>query len=128
MVYRPTVKVKRELELPIKRRIREAVAAAGCMAKIHDVDNRQLKTGLGRGVSDIICIVPPHGRFLGIEVKRPKYSPSDVSDEQRAFIAAVRHFGGVAGIATSVDEALALVAEARQQCSFDVRADRTPGA
>lgn len=114
VVYRPTVKVKQELELPIKKRIREAVAAAGCLAWIHDVDNRQLKTGLGHGTSDIICVVMPYGRFLGIEVKRPKYSPSDVSPAQRAWLAVVRQFGGVSGIATNVNEALALVEEARQ--------------
>lgn len=125
VVYREPAKVKRELELPIKKRIREAVAAAGCIAWIHDVDNRQLKTGLGPGTSDLICIVPPFGRFLGIEVKRPKYSPSDVSPAQRAWLATVRHFGGVSGIATDVPSALALVVEARQQSTFDVRADRT---
>lgn len=125
VVYRATVKIKRELELPIKKRIREAVAAAGCLAWIHDVDNRQLKTGLGPGTADIICLVSPFGRFLGIEVKRPKYSPSDVSPAQRAWLAAVRKFGGVSGIATDVPEALALVAEARQQSTFDVRADLT---
>lgn len=107
---------KPELEITIKRRIKAALIEAGCMAMIHNVDNRNLSTGLdSRGVSDLICIVMPFGRFLAIEVKRPKYSPSDVTPEQRAFLAAVRQFGGVSGIATNVQEALALVAEA-QQC------------
>ncbi len=119
VVYVPKVKVKPELELPIKLRIREALASQGCMAMIHNVDNRQLATGLGRGVSDIICIVPPLGRFLGVEVKRPKYSPSDVSDEQRAWLGAVRKFGGVSGIATCVEEAIALMTEARQPRQSD---------
>ena len=44
-----------------------------------------------------------------IEMKRPGYSPSDVSDEQRAFIRAVKLFGGIAGVASSVEEAVALV-------------------
>lgn len=123
VVYR--AREKPELELPIKKRIREAVAAEGCIAWIHDVDNRQMKTGLGHGTADIICIVPPFGRFLGIEVKRPRYSPSDVSTAQRAWLAAVRRFGGVSGIATDVASALALVAEARQQSTVDVRVDRT---
>lgn len=113
MVYRPKVKVRQELELPIKKRIREAVAASGCLAWIHDVDNRQMKTGLGHGTADIICVVMPSGRFLGIEIKRPKYSPSDVSPAQRAWLAVVRQFGGVSGIATDVPSALALVEEAR---------------
>jgi hypothetical protein len=109
----PPPKKKRELEIPIKRRIRDAVIAAGCIAWVHDADYRLGKTGLGKGTSDLICIVPPHGRFLGIEVKRPKYSPSDVRDDQRSFLAVVRKFGGVSGIATCEAEALALVEEAR---------------
>ncbi len=117
-VYVPPTKP--ELEQPIKLRIRDALVAAGCMAKIHVVDNRIFKhTGLGNGCSDIICVVPPHGTFLAVEVKRPKYSPSDVTPDQRAFLRAVRHFGGVSGIATNVEEALALVDEAKQSQRSD---------
>ena len=105
---------KAELESVIKARIRKAMIDAGCICWIHDVDNRQMKTGLGKGTSDIIAIVPPSGRFLGVEVKRPGYHPSDVRPEQTRWLAVVRQFGGVSGIATSESEALALVAEARQ--------------
>ena len=113
VVYVPRAKPEREQ--PIKLRIRDALVAEGCMVKIHVVDNRIFKhTGLGNGCSDLICIAPPHGRFLAIEVKRPGYSPSDVTPDQRAFLVAVRHFGGVSGIATCVEDALALLAEARQ--------------
>lgn len=120
IVYVP--KKKPELETPIKARIRAAVIEAGCIVWVHDVDYRLGKTGLGKGTSDLICIVPPQGRFLGIEVKRPGYSPSDVRPDQRSFLAAVRKFGGVAGIATDVASALALVSEARQQWPTDARA------
>jgi hypothetical protein len=54
------------------------------------------------------------GRFLGIEVKRPGYVPSDVRPEQKLWLAVVRRFGGVTGIASSVEEAMALVMEARR--------------
>lgn len=114
-VYVPRVKVKPEREKPIRERVAAALIAEGCMVKTHTIDNRHTNaSGLGVGTSDLICIVPPHGVFLAIEMKRPKYSPSDVTPAQRAFLAAVRHFGGVSGIATCVAEALALVAEARQ--------------
>jgi hypothetical protein len=116
-------KPKPERESPIKERIRAALIEAGCFVKVHDIDNRHGKTGLGIGTSDLICIVPPHGRFLAIEVKRPGYSPSDVRPAQRCFIDAVRKFGGVAGIAVDVASALALVREARQQSSDAVAAD-----
>jgi hypothetical protein len=116
----PPPKAKRELEQPIKKRIQARLRAEGCACWIHNIDNRNLRTGLdAKGVSDLICMVPPHGVMLAIEIKRPKYSPSDVTQDQRAFLAAVRHFGGVSGIATCEAEALALVAEARQLRSPD---------
>jgi len=110
----PAKKAKPPLESRIKADIRAAVIAEGCLCWVHNVDNRFLSTGLGLGTSDLICVVPPYGRFLGIEIKRPGYEPSRVSDNQRAWLAAVRKFGGVTGIATNVTEALALVHEARQ--------------
>ncbi len=113
---------KRELEQPIKLRIRDALIDAGVLCWIHNVDNRNLSTGLGLGTADIICVVPPSGRFLGIEVKRPKYEPSDVSHKQRCWLAVVRQFGGCSGIATDVQQALALLAEARREFTLDVRA------
>ena len=114
-IFTPRTRVVVEREAPIKARIRAALIDAGCLVWIHDVDYRLGKTGLGRGTSDLICIVPPYGRFLGVEVKRPGYSPSDVRPEQQSWLAAVRQFGGVSGVATNETEALALVAEARQQ-------------
>lgn len=123
VVYVPRVlRAKPPLESTIKARIRAAVIADGCLCWVHNVDNRFLSTGLGLGTSDLICVVPPHGRFLGIEIKRPGYSPSDVSDKQRAWLAVVRQFGGVSGIATNEQEALALVREARQQSPINAAA------
>lgn len=110
----PPKKAKPPLESDVKRRVRKAVIAAGCQCWVHNIDNRFLSTGMGIGTSDLICVVPPFGRFLAIELKRPGYHPSDVSDAQRAFLASVRLFGGVSGIATCEAEALALVSEARQ--------------
>lgn len=112
----PPKKAKPDLESKIKADIRKALVAEGVLCWVHNVDNRSMSTGLGLGTSDLICVVPPFGRFLGIEIKRPGYEPSRVSDDQRAWLAVVRQFHGVSGIATSVSEALALVHEARQEC------------
>ena len=103
----------REREKGIEIRIRVALASAGVLVWKHHVDNRRMLTGLGLGTSDLICVVPPLGRFLGIEVKRPGYSPSDVRPDQTIWLAMVRRFGGITGVATSVEEAMALVALAR---------------
>jgi len=110
----PAKRTKAPLESSIKAQIRAAVIADGCLCWVHNVDNRALFTGLGLGTSDLICVVRPNGRFLGIEVKRPGYAPSRVNDNQRKWLAVVREFGGISGIATNVAEALALVREARQ--------------
>jgi hypothetical protein len=99
------------LEAPIKARIRLALVEVGVLVWVHNVDNRTMHTGLGLGTSDLICIVPPHGRFLGIEVKRPGAHPND---NQKRWLAVVRQFGGITGVARNVTEALALVDEARQ--------------
>jgi hypothetical protein len=109
-----------ESERNVEIQVRVALAAAGVMVMKHSVEPCRecgsrpgSRQGLGIGCSDLICIVPPHGRFLGIEMKRPGYSPSMVKEHQRRWLAVVRRFGGVTGVASSVEEAMALVKEAR---------------
>ena len=63
--------------------------------------------GLADGASDYVGIAS--GVFLAIETK---VKPRTASEKQLAFIAAVRRRGGVAGVAYSVEDALALVDEA----------------
>lgn len=126
LIHKPP---KVPLERAIEIRIRVALAAAGVMVMKHHVDNRGQKpcpkcghrdmergarTGLGLGVADLICVVPPHGRFLGIEVKRPGFSPSAVRVEQRRWLGVIARHGGITGIATSEEEAMALVEVARR--------------
>lgn len=67
--------------------------------------------GLGLGAADLICIVPPHGRFTAIEMKNEK---GRTSDEQDRWLEQVRKYGGVAGVARSVEEAFQLVDLARK--------------
>lgn len=99
------------------------------------LDSRRIpvKFGLLPGSADWIGLVAPHGRLLSIETKRPGYVPPI----DRKLIAALAHppackcepchynaqirwrdmvrdFGGVAGIVDSVEQALALVDEARK--------------
>jgi hypothetical protein len=44
-----------------------------------------------RGCPDVLAIMPPDGRFLGVEVKMGR---DPVRDDQRRFIDAVRRAGG----------------------------------
>lgn len=57
------------------------------------------------GGSDLVGIAPG-GRFLAIEVKVPGAQPTE---EQKRFINGVCLAGGIAGVAHSVEEALALL-------------------
>jgi len=62
------------------------------------------------GIPDIVAIAPKTGRFLGIEVKRPKVGK--LTDLQRSQIERINAAGGVAGVAYSVEDALELFNEA----------------
>lgn len=111
VLYVAKPKVKPPLESTVKAAIRMRLVSEGVLCWVHNVDNRLMHTGLGLGTADIIGLVPPYGRFLGIEVKRPgrKASPDQIK-----WLAVVRQFGGVSGVATSIEEAMVLVEEARR--------------
>src|SRR5262249_6039319 len=68
------------------------------------------RSGLAGGSSDLVGLVPPFGRFIGIEVKR--LHGGRIGEHQERWLALVRRFGGVAGVVRSVEEALELVAAA----------------
>jgi hypothetical protein len=113
----PTKVSERNAEI----RTRVALSAAGVLVMKHTVEachkcraRPTARTGLGKGATDLLCIVAPMGRVLFIEMKKPGYSPSDVRPDQHCFMAVVRRFGGISGIATSPEEALALLELARR--------------
>ena len=59
---------------------------------------------LTRGVSDIIIgVIPPSGRFLAIEVKRPGGKPLA---EQQQLLDTISEAGGLAFVACSVDDVI----------------------
>lgn len=70
---------------------------------------RPLHAGLCVGSSDVIGIAPD-GRFLAVEVKSKR---GTVTDDQHRFIEAVIRAGGVAGVARSAGEAVALLTNAQ---------------
>lgn len=70
-----------------------------------EAGDRYIKFGFV-GCSDIIGQMKD-GRFLAIEVKREKGGKA--SDAQLKFIYAVQKYGGVAGVAHSVDDALRIL-------------------
>ena len=61
-----------------------------------------------RGVSDILGIMHPNGRMIAMEVKTPQRR-NKVTAEQSYFLEQVKSFGGVAGVVTSIDDAILLM-------------------
>ena len=98
-------------ETEIMMRIQEsanAVSGVRLFRNTSGYDERaRARYGLAVGASDLVGLA--RGVFLAIEVKRPGQRERK---EQKLFREAIIRLGGVAGVATSTDEAMALVAEA----------------
>ena len=100
-------------ESDIQRLIMLALSEAGCLIFRNNVGTLKnsagipIKFGLCVGSSDLIGLTPT-GQFLAVEIKTPT---GKATPEQLRFIEAVRARGGIAGIARSPAEALALLAE-----------------
>lgn len=100
-------------ESDIQRLIMLALSEAGCLiwrnntGVLKNAAGIPIKFGLCVGSSDLIGIAPG-GRFLAVEIKTPTGKPTP---EQTRFLEAVRARGGIAGIARSPAEALALLTQ-----------------
>lgn len=100
-------------EMDILRLIMVSLSEKGCVVWRNNVGVLKnaagipIKFGLCVGSSDIIGIAPC-GRFLAIEVKTDKGKPSP---DQIRFIEAIKRKGGIAGIARSASDAVALLSQ-----------------
>jgi hypothetical protein len=98
-------------ESDIQRLIMLALSEAGCLIFRNNVGTLKnaagipIRFGLCVGSSDLIGIAPC-GRFLAVEIKTCK---GRATPDQLRFIEAVRAKGGIAGIARSPEDALALL-------------------
>jgi hypothetical protein len=108
-----------EKEASVLDRIRKVLEKCGVLVWRNHVglsrqgSGRFARSGLAKGASDLVGLVSPSGRFIAIEVKRPR--GGRVSEDQERWLALVRACGGVAGVVRSVEEALELVAAARRR-------------
>lgn len=98
-------------ERNIQAQILMALSESGCLvwrqntgAYVDPKTKMLIRYGLCVGSSDVIGLAPD-GKFLAVEVKT---KTGDVRKGQPEFIAAVRRAGGYAGIARSVEDALAI--------------------
>lgn len=100
-------------EMDILRLIMVTLSEAGCVVWRNNVGvlknaaGIHIKFGLCVGSSDIIGVAPC-GRFLAVEVKTEKGRPTP---DQIRFIEAVKRKGGIAGIARSPADAVALLTQ-----------------
>lgn len=78
----------------------------GTYDPVKKVFRKRSKNSMPAGVSDILGITPD-GLFVALEVKTPQRRRV-VSDDQKNFLKAILERGGVAGVVTSIDEALSL--------------------
>jgi len=74
--------------------------------------NRYVRVGLGVGSPDLIGILAPHGRVFALEVKKPE-ARNRVSKEQKLCHQRWRALGAFVAVVTSVEEAKAALARAR---------------
>ena len=75
-------------------------AGVGAIRATYKERDRFVRFGL-KGQPDIMAILPPGGRMIGIEVKGPKGVPSAY---QHAFLVLMRNAGALAFIARSVKD------------------------
>lgn len=100
-------------EMDIMRLVMVALSEKGCICwrnntgMLKNAAGIPIKFGLCVGSSDVIG-VSPDGRFLAVEVKTDKGKPTP---EQIRFIDAVKRNGGIAGIARSPADAVALLSQ-----------------
>lgn len=79
------------------------------IADNEDGTRRHVRFNMARGCSDVLGILPPSGRFLAVEVKRPGRKPTA---DQLGFLDMVTAAGGLALCVSDVrDLAAALDAE-----------------
>ena len=106
-------------EAQVQRAIIDALRLRGIYAvhipnagKRSVVAGRRLRgEGMAKGFPDL-AVYGPHGRHALLEVKRPGYAPSAVSDDQLAVHERLRGLGAAVAIVTSIDDALAALRDA----------------
>ena len=101
------------IERDIQTQILDALRACGFWAHRLNTGrfgSRHVEAGLGKGSPDVVVILRPSGRFVGLEIKRPGQKPKA---EQVAWGEEVAAHGACYAVVTCVADALAAVRTAR---------------
>ncbi len=116
---------RQTLEPEIQRRIEAAIGAEPDVLVLRNSvgtarhvsrDGREyfVPYGLGVGSPDLVCVVAPLGRLVGLEVKCPGEEPSA---EQRHCHEVWRRFGAFIAVVRSPEDARAAIEEVRRVAS-----------
>lgn len=76
---------------------------------VADYGSFMVRYGVGKGGSDLLCMVKPSGRWVALEVKTGNAVPDK---QQKLFMQLVNDNGGYSSVVHSVQEALDAVDEA----------------
>lgn len=104
---------RRQSETPLMHEIRAALTATGHIALWRnntgfDAD-RKIKYGLGLGGADLVGILKPSGRFVGVEIKT---ATGRTSPDQMAWASAVRAAGGLYILTRTPEDAIEQLTQA----------------
>lgn len=89
---------------------------------VAETDGRAFRYGLGTGSPDLVGMLRG-GRAFAVEVKRPGQK---LRAEQQAWFKSFYTWGGLGGVATSVDEALAILSNSERFAEVDALYRGTP--
>lgn len=76
---------------------------------VADYGTYMVRYGVGKGGSDLLCIVKPSGRFVALEVKTGNAKPDK---QQKLFLRLIENNGGYSEVVHSVQEAEDAIDEA----------------
>ena len=101
-------RLQNEIRLAISEKIPQCVMFRNSVGSFKTADGTWVTAGLPAGSSDLIGIIKKNGRgiFVALEVKTPG---NKARPDQQAFLNVIRDLGGIAGVVTSVEEALDLL-------------------
>jgi hypothetical protein len=100
--------IQNQIRIAIPREFKGSVVMFRNQVGRHETANGWISYGLGPGSSDLVgwATIDGIARFVAIEVKPPG---GRLRKDQAHFLATVAAAGGIAGVARSVDEALAIL-------------------
>ena len=112
------LKKKIKTEAQVTAEIKFALAVIGLEGFEGPVMKHWSGMGSRKGVTDLIGTLPPYGRALWIEIKRPG---REATETQNEFMAIMKKAGGIVGVVRSVPELRDLLLHAGYKAAEKLR-------